>query len=344
MWSFHVGVLDRAGQPRADRRSDRRRRRAASCGCRAPADRAIARSRSACTSRTGRASDVERHVRAVGGARRSERADELLRHDAVADHRRERVRAAGRRCARTACSRAAARCRRRAGCCSASFDWRSGLPYSVGRTRRSTSSGRATSSAFRPTRGSSSASSIGSRSSSCSRGSASALYNALNAFLPTDVQANTRLAALRVVLQLRVPPVPPAGPVRALAAYGRPQRPQSAARCLPRRVCTVECSLRSSRVLRSSGGATVPTPSRLRSVVEIEHAVAADPENLKLAADYRQLAIASRRFRPLDRRAREAGEAEGQRAERADQPGAGVRRQGADRPATSGVSTSGATR
>jgi tetratricopeptide (TPR) repeat protein len=55
-----------------------------------------------------------------------------------------------------------------------------------------------------------------------------------------------------------------------------------------------------SAVLSSASARAATSASDLRTIEVLERAVLADPENLKLAADYRQLAIAARDFdRPI---------------------------------------------
>ena len=131
----------------------------------------------------------ERVVRAVAGASRSERLHHVLRLGPVAGRRPQRLCRRRAPTRRTACWRAAARCRRRGGCSSACSTGAAGCPIRSS-TRRSTSSGRATTGGFptylrvelgvehrfkifksRPW--------IGVRAD-----------NALNSFLPSDVQAN----------------------------------------------------------------------------------------------------------------------------------------------------------
>ena len=117
-WALHLGVIDRHGSTRAAGRADTG---AATSELRLDSN-GRSRYREAefgvhFTRRHGRRSQCL--LRAVAGARRDQRVHDVLRFGAVADRRRERVRAGpGRRAAPSAAARPRA-CRRRPGCWSA---------------------------------------------------------------------------------------------------------------------------------------------------------------------------------------------------------------------------------
>src|SRR5207302_742842 len=84
-----------------------------------------------------------------------------------------------------------------------------------------------------------------------------------------------RVAGVRIVLQLGVPTVPPSGALRAVAM---------------RLAAAAVLALLACAAVQSS---ETPVAARL---TDLERAIAADLENLALAADYRQLTIAAGQF------------------------------------------------
>ena len=101
--------------------------------------------------------------------------------------------------------------------------------------------------------------------------------NVFDFFLPSDVQNNLGSPAFGALLQLPVPPTAPPDSIRAL-----------------RRILI---GLVAVLVAWRSLSAQAPTPIRPNvSLDSFERAIAADPENLRIAADYRQMAIAAGQF------------------------------------------------
>ena len=174
---------------RAARRAGRRRRTAASCCCDSDGRSRYREAEVGVHFTAGHARRPQRLVRPIAGARRPQCVHDVLRLRAVADRRRERVRAGPGRRAASPAGCGAACCRRRLAA-RRRPRLAHGLPYSVVNEALDFVGPRNGRAVSRPTSASTSASSTASGSGSSARGSASGSTTRFNAFLPSDVQAN----------------------------------------------------------------------------------------------------------------------------------------------------------
>src|SRR5262249_2764441 len=100
------------------------------------------------------------------------------------------------------------------------------------------------------------------------------------------------IGGVRIAVQLAVPPVPPAGSLRALMR----------GRGVLGAIAMAWLSIAAAADMSARGG------DPKERVAALERALAGDPENLRIAAEYRQLAIAAAAFdRPIDFLERLAG-------------------------------------